>query len=111
MFESILTENSWMTWLFRAVGLLVLFIGWNMFFAIIPMLGKFIPMLGTIIGIGTGLIAFILTLILGGGTIIIAWFAVRPVYSLIGLTLIALISYSAWRFFKKDETTLTPPTL
>ena len=111
MFESILTENSWMTWLFRAVGLLVLFIGWNMFFAIIPMLGKFIPLLGTIIGFGTWLIAFILTLILGGGTIIIAWFAVRPVYSLIGLTLIALISYSAWRFFKKDEATLTPPTL
>ena len=65
MFESILTENSWMTWIFRAAGLLVLFIGWNMFFSILPMLGKFIPLLGTIIGFGTGLIAFILTLILG----------------------------------------------
>lgn len=107
MFESILTENSWMTWIFRAAGLLVLFIGWNMFFSILPMLGKFIPLLGTIIGFGTGLIAFILTLILGWGTIIIAWFAVRPLYSLIGMAIIGVLIFGAWNIFKKEPETLS----
>ena len=110
MFESILTENDWMTWVFRGLGLLILFIGWSMFFSLLPILGKFIPLLGTIIGFGTGLIAFILTLVLGGGTIIIAWFVVRPVYSIIGIGVIAVLVLGAWKIFKKEPTSLSAST-
>jgi len=74
--------NAVLTWILRAVGLLIMFIGFNTILRPLVVLGNVIPFIGSIIGAGTGLISGILTLILGSFVIALAWFASRPLLSL-----------------------------
>lgn len=43
MFQAAEKENSIMTWIVRALGLLFVFIGFSLFFQILPILAKVIP--------------------------------------------------------------------
>ena len=53
--------------------------GFAMMLEFIPTLAKVLPPLAGLIGLGTLVIAFAATLVLGLGTIAIAWLVVRPV--------------------------------
>ena len=87
MFESALRENTIMTWILRAVGFLVMFIGLAMFFRPISVLGDVIPFVGSMLAFGTGLFAFVVAGVLSVSTIGVAWIAYRPV---LGMTLLSL---------------------
>lgn len=78
MFKSAQESNAILTWLIRAGGLLGLFIGFLLIFKICGVLGDVIPLLGSLIGFGTGIVAFALTLVIGPLAIAIGWFAYRP---------------------------------
>jgi hypothetical protein len=43
MFQAAEKENSIMTWIVRAFGLIFVFIGFSLFFQILPILAKIIP--------------------------------------------------------------------
>ena len=75
--------NKMLTWVFRIVGLVVMFFGFSMMMGILPTLAKVIPFLGSLVGGVTGIIAGVLTLVLGSLVIALAWFSSRPVLSLI----------------------------
>ncbi len=81
--------NVFITWILRGVGLLVMFIGFKMLLGFIGATFKIIPILGNIVDAGTGLIAFIMALILSFITIAIAWLFYRPIIS-IGLLVICI---------------------
>lgn len=79
MFAHAVSENTIITWLLRAVGLLLLTIGFALFLSPIGVILDVIPFLGSIARMGTGIIAFFLAILVGTTTIAIAWFWYRPV--------------------------------
>ena len=107
MFATAISNNTLLTWAIRAGGLILMFIGFNAFFAIIPMLAAFVPFLSTVIGFGVGFIALILTLTLGGGTIALAWFAVRPLISAIIIGVVVIAGVLIYRY--KSQKNLSAP--
>lgn len=93
MFKTAQDENALITWLIRIGGLVAMFIGFAMMFSIFGAIADVIPALGSVVGFGTGLIALVLTLLIGPVTIAIGWFAYRPLLAgaiiLVGLAIAA----------------------
>jgi hypothetical protein len=78
MFKSAIASNRLLTWLLRAAGFLAMFLGFVLVLRPISVLGSIIPMLGSLLGAGTGLIAFFVALALSLTTMALAWLAYRP---------------------------------
>lgn len=89
MFAEAVTENTILTWILRAVGLVVMFIGFALLLGPLGVIADVIPFLGSIVRLGTGALAFVFALLVGVTTIAVAWFWYRPLLS-IALVAIAL---------------------
>jgi len=92
MFKNAQESNKTVTWILRVVGILFMFIGFQMIFNVLQVIGSVIPFIGRIIGMGTGLVAGILTIILASIVIAIAWIFYRPIIG-IGLLTVAIGAY------------------
>lgn len=104
MFKTAQDNNRVMTWVIRVAGIVGLMIGFGLIMAPIGVLADVIPFLGSIARLGTGIIGFVLAIIVGFVTIAIAWFVVRPLLS-IALIVIALgtfLAFARWGH-KKDK--------
>lgn len=102
MFAHAHSANKTMTWVFRILGLLLMYAGFAMMFEFVSTLAKLLPPLAHLIGVGTSLIAFALTLIVGLGTIAIAWLVVRP---LVGIPLLVVAVWGgAYLIWSKKKT-------
>lgn len=78
MFERALSANRTLTWILRAVGSLLLFLGLTMIFKPLSVVADLVPFVGRVIEAGTGLIAFLIAGLLALVTIALAWIAYRP---------------------------------
>lgn len=87
MFAAAKSENTMMTWLLRGGGFLLMFVGLAMVFQPLKVLADVLPFVGRIVGVGTGLIAFLLSAIGSSVTIAMAWVWYRP---LIGVILLCV---------------------
>ncbi|MEA1953454.1 MAG: TMEM43 family protein [Campylobacterota bacterium] len=103
IFKEELDANSLLTWILRGVGLLIMFIGFSMVMGPLATIAKVIPMLGSLVGGATGIIAGVLTLILGSVIIALAWFTSRPLLSLGILAVGVAIAVAMAKFGKKKE--------
>jgi len=92
MFKEAESANKILTWIIRAVGLLLLAIGFALFMAPIGVIADVIPFLGSIVRFGTGLLAFLLAVVVGTITIAIAWFYYRPLLGIGILVVGALVA-------------------
>lgn len=90
MFQEALQSNKVMGWVLRLVGIIMLIIGFSLIFKPLVVLADVLPILGRIVGAGTGFIAFILGLSIGLVTIAIAWIAYRP---LVAIPLLAVVLF------------------
>jgi hypothetical protein len=88
MFQAALAENTMLTWILRAVGTFLMFLGLVLVFRPLSVLGDVIPMIGSMLAFGTGLFALVISFALSVGTIAVAWVVYRPVLG------IALLSVS-----------------
>jgi hypothetical protein len=79
LFSEAQAANSTLTWIIRGVGAVAMFIGFALFFRPLGVLGDVLPILGDVIRMGTGVIAFVLTLFLATITIAISWLYFRPI--------------------------------
>jgi hypothetical protein len=86
MFDKAQADNRLMTWLIRGGGFLLMGIGLSMVFKPLSVLADVLPILGNIVGAGTGMIAFLLAFCFSTVTIAIAWIVYRP---LLGVLLLA----------------------
>jgi hypothetical protein len=113
MFKQAQRENTIITWLIRAGGLLGLFIGFKLMTMILPVLGDVIPFIGSIVGFGTTLLALIFTLIVGPVVIAIGWFAYRPLLSIaiIGVGILLAVAFIYFRRKSLPAAAPTQPTL
>jgi hypothetical protein len=95
MFKSAEAENRILTWILRAVGATVMFIGWMLIGQPLAVLGSVIPLIGDVFAAGIGLVAFLMTAIAVPVVIAIAWFWYRPLVSIavlaIGLAIVVAI--------------------
>ena len=87
MFKGAEQANTVMTWILRLVGFLVMLFGMLMLLRPVRVLADVVPFMGTLVGMGLGLVAFAVAAPLTLMTIAVAWVAHRPV---LGVTLIAL---------------------
>lgn len=81
MFADAVSFNSLVTWILRAVGILMMAAGFSLLLSPFGVLFDVIPFLGSIARIGTGIISFALAILVGTATIAIAWFWYRPLLS------------------------------
>ena len=87
MFDAAQAENTMIMWLIRIGGLIALFVGFSLFFSILGVIADVVPIAGSLVHFGTGMIALVLTVLVGPLVIAIGWFAYRPLLSL-GLLLV-----------------------
>jgi hypothetical protein len=79
--------NAAMTWILRVVGTLCVIFGLNMIVAPLSVLVSVIPLLGSIVGAGTGIVSGLLGLAWSLVIISLAWLRFRP---LIGCAMLAV---------------------
>jgi hypothetical protein len=87
MIQKAQESNKTLTLILRIVGFVLMFAGLNMIFKLLSVIADVLPILGNIVGAGTGIICFLLAAILSLITIAIAWIVYRP---LLGIILIVI---------------------
>ena len=109
MFKEAADANRMITWLVRAGGLLLLAIGFGLFMSPLAVIADFIPPLGSVVRMGTGLVAFLLAIVVGTITIAIAWFYYRPVLA-IGILVVGAVISAAVIYIGRSRRQAAAPT-
>jgi len=104
------SENRLLTWILRAVGWAMMFVGILLVLKPISVVADVLPILGDIVGFGAMIVAFLLATMLSFLTIAIAWVAYRPLVGIPLLVLAAGVGAVFW--FRRSERALgeTAPT-
>ncbi len=92
MFHNAQMKNQALTWVLRAVGWLVLFLGFYFVLRPLSVFGDLRPGLGSFLNVGVSLVSLILSAIAGLLVIALAWLFYRPV---LGVLLLALAAAAA----------------
>jgi len=100
MFKAEEAANKNLSWILRAVGAIVMFIGFSMVLKPLSVVLDVIPFLGNVAEMGTGLIAFLLTVVIAPTVIAVAWFAHRP---LLSAGLLAVVGGAIFLIMKKRK--------
>lgn len=91
LFQDKLEENVLITWLIRGFGLLFLWVGFSAPMQILVVLADVVPFVGSVVGLGTGFVAFILGLVTWTITIAAAWLAYRPLHAAALLGVVGIV--------------------
>ena len=92
MFAGAESDNATMAWILRVVGTIVVIAGLGTILHPLSVIADVIPILGSIVGAGTGFVAFLLGLAWSLLVIAVAWIRFRPVLaaSLLGGVVVLL---------------------
>lgn len=88
MFKNAASANTLLTWLARLGGFLFMSFGFMAIMRPLSVLGSVVPFIGSIIGMGTGLISFLLAGVISLLVIALAWLVARP---LVGILLLVAV--------------------
>lgn len=97
MFQGAQDANTVLAWILRVGGVILLMVGFGLILAPLGVLADVLPLAGTIVRMGTGLIGFVLGLAVGTVTIALAWFAFRPITTAIILLLGGGVAFAVYR--------------
>ena len=97
MFEDARDANTLFTWLVRLGGLLIMYIGLSMVLKPLSVLGDVLPILGTVIGWGAGLVAGVVAFVCALVTIAVAWIFYRPVLAVLLLVAAGALLFLVWK--------------
>ncbi len=100
LFADAVTSNKVMTWILRAVGLILMLVGFSLMLALLGVIGDVIPFIGSIIRSGTFLIALAMTALVGSLAIAAGWMFYRPLLSLAVVAAGLAIFYAVSRMGK-----------
>ena len=78
MFDVAQHDNAVLTWVIRAAGLVLMWIGFALIFRPFVALVEWIPLVGAVMEAGVAAVALLLTLLLGVPVIALAWLTARP---------------------------------
>ncbi len=88
MFKSAQEGNTVLSWILRAVGILLIYVGFRMILGVLPAIAMVVPFLGRFIDFGMSLLAFVLTLVVSLVVIALAWIVARP---MVGIGLLVVV--------------------
>lgn len=88
MFQEAKAANQTLSWILRGVGLILAVAAFGMVLAPLGVLGDVVPFIGSIVRMGTGLVAGVLGFALSLIVIAVSWIAFRPLLG-IGLLVVA----------------------
>ena len=77
MIEKAQRDNQVLTWIIRVIGFLLWF-GLMMVLRPLSVIADVLPILGSVIGAGAGVIAFLASVVFWAVTVAIAWLVYRP---------------------------------
>lgn len=98
MFANAEAANTLITWAIRVAGLVLMWIGFALVLGPLSVVFDVVPALGSLVGFGTGLIALLLTALVGPLAIAVAWFWYRP---LVSLAVIAVAALAVWLLLRR----------
>ena len=115
MFETAQSNNATLTWIFRVVGFVVLFLGIHFIFGPLSSLASFVPILGAVFEGGVIIISFLMAVVGWLALVGAAWVTARP-FLAIPLLIIAVLAAASlgWLLLKrhaarKTRLASTPP--
>ncbi len=94
-------ENTIMTWLLRLAGAAAIFFGVLMVLQPVAIFADVVPLLGSIVRGGTGLVATAVTLVLAPLVLAVAWLAYRPITAVVVFALGAGAAISVQRLIAR----------
>ncbi|MCC5989638.1 MAG: TMEM43 family protein [Pararhodobacter sp.] len=101
MFDDAARANTALTWVVRVGGLVLLIAGFSLMLGPLSVAASVVPFLGSMVGLGAGLVAAIAGIALGTLTIGLAWLFYRPLIGVLifsaGAALIVVIRMLARR--------------
>lgn len=100
MFKAAQDANKVLTWILRGGGWLAMFLGLVLIFKPIAVLGDVVPLFGSLLGVGVGLFAFLVSAVLSFVTIALSWITVRP---LLGIALLVLAGAAGFWLVKANR--------
>ncbi|GEO98524.1 TMEM43 family protein [Methylobacterium haplocladii] len=103
-------DNRLFTWIIRAVALLFLLVGFVMLFAPVNILASYVPILGSLVGGATFLVALVATLVVGPTVMAIAWFVYRPLLAggIIAGAVVLALAFRQLRLRRRSPARLAP---
>ncbi|MHB8810942.1 MAG: TMEM43 family protein [Desulfobulbaceae bacterium] len=101
MFQQAQKSNTILTWALRGGGLFLMFIGLQLILGPLSVFADVVPLFGSIVGAGTGLIAGLLAAILSFCTIAVAWIVYRPFIGIILLVIAGGLGFLALSRMRK----------
>ena len=106
MFQIARESNVFLTWFLRILGLILMAAGLGMVLGPLSVIADVVPVFGNIVEAGTGLIAFLIALVLSVFTIAFAWLFYRP---LVGIALLAVACAIIWLLKNKIQAVANKP--
>jgi Transmembrane protein 43 len=103
MFKAAQDDNRMWTWLIRAGGCLLMFIGFGLIMGPLGVLGDLIPFIGDVVRAGTGLIGLLLTAVLAPIVIAVGWLFYRPAVAVGILVIGGIVAYAAIRIARQRK--------
>ena len=107
MFQSAKQANQTMTWILRGVGVALMIAAIGMVLAPLGVLGDVVPFIGSIVRMGTGLIAGLLGVAISLVVIAVSWIAFRPLVG-IGLLVVAALAVAGILWLRKRKAAPVP---
>lgn len=108
IFASEQAANVTLTWILRFVGWLLMFLGLTLVFRPLGVIADVLPIAGSIVRTGTGLVAVLIASPLSLLTVALAWFAYRPLLSIVLLLIGGGIGFGLFKVWKKPAPAAAP---
>ncbi len=102
MFGEARSENMMLAWVLRGVGTLLMFIAILLILKPISVVLDVLPFLGSIAGVGIGITALAVSLVLSAVVVAVAWMSYRPLIS-VGIIVAAVAVAVLLRFTRKPN--------
>lgn len=103
MFADAQKSNTILAWLLRGLGFILVMAGLNMIFKPLSVIADIIPILGSLVGGATGIVAFLLAAVISLVTIGISWLYFRPMIGIPLLVVAVALFLFSFKFGKKKE--------
>ncbi|WP_312821475.1 TMEM43 family protein [Brevundimonas sp.] len=107
MFQAAKAANQTMSWILRGVGFVVMIIGFSMVLGPLGVLGDVVPFIGSIVRMGTGLIAGVLGVSISLVVIAVAWLAFRPIVA-VAMLAVAGAAVAGVLWLRKNKAAAAP---
>lgn len=101
MFAQAQRDSATLGWILRVFGFALMFFGFSAIFKPLAVLADIVPFLGSLVGLGTGLVSFALSLFGSLTTIAVAWLWFRPLIAI--PLLIVAVGSLVWLFGKAKK--------